>query len=867
MRLTALCVCGTLLAFSSLSWITVEGVLLKEQGFGPCVATLRLDGTCRPGQHESTCPYLFSLPPLTVHLPHQLRELEKIMQDLQKLKDSVDELREMCADCKVSQSECTTQRQREHENLRKGKGAQEDERNWMKVRLEENDRDVRQDCGKDDVKVEKTDGDNDADKKLIPEEKERKKLETDRRSDRGIIKEKERDETLTGKAEKERKTKTEGRQGREQEHEKVPTAGANERITDEIREKVVEKNSREAASDKNKNDAGKRNSKEYPDHIEENGGEGQMNTNVKNKKESDHHIWSTETKKTKEKTQTEASHRIEIPDDHGENTNKEQKQHKEEKREEMEEGIVMGKNNERPKDTEIIGNIKKERTIKEGELDEEGRQTGKEIKTESMQKEGDGGISSKIIEATDLVSINPTLQSTERLASRLESGDLNKVTIFTSSLPSPFLPSSTLSLITDVGHDTRAVYGPTQSTDLGAAGIPKPRSFDAELATTTATTTTVGGPGGQITSEAIRSNSASTVKLAAGLQGHITTTPTSSTTDKKLYITAAPRVTDRSRWTPTKNSSSRTTTIVRPLSGQGPKPGKKHKPGIKPEAKQKPSNPKNDRKPDHPLSPDKKTKFNQKQKPSPFKPVINIYKAGKDSEQIQNSKPDQKSPPDILVSDKNLRSNLTIKHKPDQNKTMIKKTESKKSPNPVQSPTDQKPQTVNTTLSDKYPLINREHESEDVPITDQNSKTDKNLVQTLKTDHPKQKQTPKKKIQSDKKTKLDLFEVNKNPKPAQEPESRKSGTATFTPKPNQKHLTEFVEKTEEDTSLKTNSNPDLTPGHKITSDRADANPDQKPKSIQEILTSKQTPNSSQKIEFNINEKASPKSNQKNFTLN
>ncbi|XP_070763083.1 fibroleukin-like [Enoplosus armatus] len=105
MRLTALCICGTLLAFSSLSWTTVdseEGDLLGDNGFGPCAATLRPEGPCRQGQDENMCPYLFSLPPLTVHLPKQLRELEKIVKDLQKLKDNVDQLR------KIAQTTSTT---------------------------------------------------------------------------------------------------------------------------------------------------------------------------------------------------------------------------------------------------------------------------------------------------------------------------------------------------------------------------------------------------------------------------------------------------------------------------------------------------------------------------------------------------------------------------------------------------------------------------------------------------------------------------------------------------------------------------------------------------------------------------------------
>ncbi|GAA6217667.1 proteoglycan 4-like [Lates japonicus] len=111
MRLTALCLCGTLLALSSLSWTTAdsdEGDLLEDTGFGPCAATLRLERPCRQGQDENTCPYLFSLPPLTVHLPKQLRELEKIMKDLQKLKDNVDQLREMCADCTPNSDQDST---------------------------------------------------------------------------------------------------------------------------------------------------------------------------------------------------------------------------------------------------------------------------------------------------------------------------------------------------------------------------------------------------------------------------------------------------------------------------------------------------------------------------------------------------------------------------------------------------------------------------------------------------------------------------------------------------------------------------------------------------------------------------------------
>ncbi|XP_061750183.1 uncharacterized protein LOC133549083 [Nerophis ophidion] len=96
MRLTALCVCGTLLAFSSLSWTSL-GDTPGTAGLNPCVAALTADGPCGPEQ--AWCPYVLNLPPLTVHLPEKLRELEAMVKELQILKDDVEELRKMCGDC------------------------------------------------------------------------------------------------------------------------------------------------------------------------------------------------------------------------------------------------------------------------------------------------------------------------------------------------------------------------------------------------------------------------------------------------------------------------------------------------------------------------------------------------------------------------------------------------------------------------------------------------------------------------------------------------------------------------------------------------------------------------------------------------
>uniref|UniRef100_A0A3Q2DV36 Fibrinogen like 2 n=1 Tax=Cyprinodon variegatus TaxID=28743 RepID=A0A3Q2DV36_CYPVA len=143
MRLTVLCVCGTLVAFLSLSRTRAEeGIPLEDRGFGPCLATFRPVGACKPGEHDSTCPYHISLPPLDVHLPLHFLGLENIMQDLQNLKDSVDELREMCADCTGGRAGRNCGKQSERE-LKGGKNMHEDKT------LEENDGDFKHECGKD----------------------------------------------------------------------------------------------------------------------------------------------------------------------------------------------------------------------------------------------------------------------------------------------------------------------------------------------------------------------------------------------------------------------------------------------------------------------------------------------------------------------------------------------------------------------------------------------------------------------------------------------------------------------------------------------------------------------------------------------
>ncbi|XP_077451336.1 uncharacterized protein LOC144070812 [Stigmatopora argus] len=86
MKSTTLCTFATFLA----------SVRLSRGGSGPCTATLRAGGPCGPGR--SGCPYLLTLPPLTLHLPEPFRELEGLLKDLETLKEDVERLSRTCRD-------------------------------------------------------------------------------------------------------------------------------------------------------------------------------------------------------------------------------------------------------------------------------------------------------------------------------------------------------------------------------------------------------------------------------------------------------------------------------------------------------------------------------------------------------------------------------------------------------------------------------------------------------------------------------------------------------------------------------------------------------------------------------------------------
>eukprot|EP00066_Takifugu_rubripes_P016277 XP_011605543.1 PREDICTED: fibroleukin-like [Takifugu rubripes] len=105
MRLSSLCI--WLLLFYGTPVDSDEVNLLDYSGFGPCDVTLTPEEPCEQEGDEINCPYLFNVPPLTIHLPKQLRELERIVDELQTLKDNVDELRRMCADFTVVMRDCS----------------------------------------------------------------------------------------------------------------------------------------------------------------------------------------------------------------------------------------------------------------------------------------------------------------------------------------------------------------------------------------------------------------------------------------------------------------------------------------------------------------------------------------------------------------------------------------------------------------------------------------------------------------------------------------------------------------------------------------------------------------------------------------
>lgn len=798
------------------------------------------------------CPYRLSLPPLTLHLPKELRELEKIVKDLQNLKDNVDELRKMCADCTVSQTEreCGSRRESEQEKLNEGINRHIDEKN----RLNEKNRETQKECGTDRVKVEKTMegelgyGDTDFDKITSLEEKRRNKWEAERESNKRFLKENKKEEPLKEEAESNGKTKKEGAKEKEKmDQTKLTTAAGEERIVDTVKKKMVAKNNRETDRDINK-DGAKGNSKRNREDMLENGKERKVTSDIRNiekAEESDHHEWGNEMKEAEKKSQTEVDRGndgIKMSEDHAGHTNREREQHREERKKDMEKGTKVERNNEKPKQSASIGHAEQEKTIKEGEDGERGTEikTEGEITVQSVQRDSDGELAfSKETERADFVSISPTPLSIISFTPRHDYSHL----------------------ITDLnqGITIVAVRRPTQNPGIVASGITE-NSPDVEdgfrtttRPTTVATINSLGGPGQQIASETLMFTSATSARPRAGFKGPgSSTTTTLPTTTQNVYTTTFTRVADHSRWKAKKNISSNTKTGVKPLPGRGPKPGEKRKPAVRSEGEKKLKIPTNGRKQDRAPLPDKKTNNGQKQKPFYQKPITDQrLKPGKDPKQVQIPKPKKKPPPDLLPIDQNQKNNKIPKynqeHTTDQTKFIIQKPKSTQKL-PVQRPTtNHTPQTVNATGSDKDTQTDQQPESVEIPVITQNVKPEKKMVHPLKIEKPDQIQKPHAKPKSEEeKSKPDLSSTtNKYISPVHD--TGGSETTRITTRPIQKPIAVLTENSDENPLTQPLSEKDSTPGQKLTPDRALIKPpDQEKKSSEKIPKINQNPKPNEK---------------------
>lgn len=813
MKFTALCVCATLLAFSSLSWTTVdsdEENLLEYDGFGPCAVTMRPEGPCRQGQDDSMCPYLFSVPPLTVHLPKQLRELENIVEEVQKLKDSVDELRMMCADCTVRQTDsaCGRQRVREHENLNVGMDGYEDERKWLKERHSESLKDLNKDCETKGDKAEHIlKGDAVLEKTFVFEEEGKNKWEAERPSDIVVIKDERKVQPVVKKDGKAEAGRAKGKE--KSKPSAVPTASESDRIMDVVIKKKVEKNLKGTDTDRRKGKNGRGNSKgDRGDRLET---ENERKITKEKTEDGGHPVWRDEAMEAEKKAQTEedrGSDGIKMSINHDKHTNKEREEHRQERKKEMEKGAKAAeRNNKKPKQAESFRDT--EETIKEGEKEDE-TQTEKEIKTEggeivqSVQRDSDGELASrKVTERTDFASISPTVSTMTLAPSHNPVESVEAVTL-ASSLGSPPPSRSDSLLITSIsqGMTTTADGIQIQRTGLGAAEISEQPGAEESFmitnspTTTADTTSTLTRPGPKTTNAFSRFTPTPRTRPETSMQppGSSTVAPATVTTSNQSLYTASLQtgLADRSTANMGKNITPNTKTDTKPRAGKRPRFGAKRQPAFRPEIDPNVKNPKSNAKPDQAPLPDKKTKQGPKQKPSYHQPTTNRKSVpGKDPKQFQIPKPD------ILTTPQNPKNTLKPKHEPthttDQNLLANQTLNLEKSFPPNQRPSsNQTPQVADAAYSSEDPSADHKPDSVEIPNTTQKSIPEKKPVYSPETDRPGEEREThvrsEDKPKSDETSKLNQYVLN-----VPESESKIYDTTSHKPKAIQEATTEVLE--------------------------------------------------------------------------
>lgn len=752
MRLMPFCV--WLLALCGTPVDSAEANLLDYNGLGPCDVTLTPEEPCEREEDDVKCPYLFNVPPLTIHLPKQLRELERIVEELQMLKDNVDELRRMCADCTVRQT--GREWERESDSVDERMNRSEDGRNWLNA-------DTLKDFSPEHGTKRVTSGagsegymESDAEK-IALEEKEKKDGGAEKQSTAGVINEGKRRD---GK----QVVDTNGTfpTQREEQDKWSTHAGGSGRLEDVVLRSTAEKHREEETNDGKTDRNGGENSRGDQENLLENGEESVI-TGERRKQEKtdddDPHVSQDRTEELEIKTQTQENRSSRVNSDfHGEHTNKRQQQHVEERKEEMEKGIKAERGNEKLKQAE---GKDREKASRKGEVEEkEETGTGQEIKTKGenldqrAQTDGDGGLaSSRDAAKTNFASKGQT-PSTSPGGPRHESGDANAAGSYRSSHGPPAFSSLT-SPPPWINKDPTATSGEIQVQTVGASLITQ-KGFG----TTGRPTTAPAKP---------RSTTATPVASFSRIPR-----PTKATTTTKVTTMATfPGVSEHHNSTARKNISSKT--------GIKPLPGSK--------------NPKNKNTKINnsynqgPLA-DKKPKHDQKQKFPQHKAVTKPRH--KDPRIVQGLKPNQRT--GNLPVDLNLKNTQTQKNvKENATNQNLPNTQNSNSPQkpflPAQRPMSrQRNQPVNNPH--KPPPAEQRPKSTEIPNLTPNQKTfnvEKKRIHLLKTERTLQKSA------SEQKPKL-----SQNPKLNQGlgDFSENTQTTNVTPQPFHKPRTELLETAE-----------------------------------------------------------------------
>lgn len=375
------------------------------------MAALTPEGSCT--QDDSACPYIFSLPPLTVHLPEKLRELETIMTELQKLQDNVDQLRKMCAGCAAGQSEgvCGRLTDSRYEKLTED----EKESSRMKERtpegLREIERDFRRDCGTDPIR---------------------------------------------GQSDAEAYEKTDTvKDGTSQVKFKVPAAGGIQKEEDLIRERTADRHKKTIDRDKEKD--GKWHLKRYEEEKLDNGNKRRISTDVKNKEKSGgcvqrgcHH--------GKKETENDG---IKLSEDHERHTDEEREQLGVER--EKETGVKVERNNEEPKQMGGIGDKEKESEQRDGD--------GEPTPTKAVEEINFVSVAVTPESTTELTSARP---SSSLSGSHVRDIDQGSMVMSVVTNKSPDVTAPTRSRSTDPGPKTSTGFTTSPSSMSGAPATSDP---------------------------------------------------------------------------------------------------------------------------------------------------------------------------------------------------------------------------------------------------------------------------------------------------------------------------------------------------------------------------------------------------------